>query len=62
MPLPDFITSLADNPYFGAGFGLVGLGTGLAILRKGAQYGSIVFRRRFLMSIEIPVEDKSYGW
>ena len=35
MGIQDIIASLADNPYFGAGFGLFGLGAGTAVLRKG---------------------------
>ena len=34
MGFPDLIQSLGDNPYFGAGFGLFGLGAGTALLRK----------------------------
>lgn len=36
--------ALSDNPYFGAGFGLFGLGAGAALLRKGVQVGAILFR------------------
>lgn len=40
----EYIHSLSDNPYFGAGFGLVGIGAGAAILRKGIQGSLILFR------------------
>ncbi|CAG7838112.1 unnamed protein product [Allacma fusca] len=58
----DFISSLSDNPYFGAGFGLFGVGFGAAILRKGAQMGMIYFRRQYMVTLEIPCRDKSYSW
>ncbi|KAL1449568.1 hypothetical protein WDU94_002060 [Cyamophila willieti] len=62
MPLSELIGSLSTNPYFGAGFGLFGLGAGAAMLRKGAQLGSILFRRHYMITLEIPCRDKSYHW
>ncbi len=62
MPLSDLLSSLGDNPYFSAGFGLVGVGTGLAILRKGSQFGFTFFRRHYMMTLEVPSKDKSYQW
>ena len=44
MTITDYIQTLSDNPYFGAGFGLFGLGAGAALLRKGMQIGMIMFR------------------
>jgi chaperone BCS1 len=35
MPVVDFFSSLTSNPYFGAGFGLFGVGAAAAAARKG---------------------------
>ncbi|KRT79728.1 hypothetical protein AMK59_8721 [Oryctes borbonicus] len=62
MPLLDFIGELSNNPYFGAGFGLFGLGAGAALLRKGFQTSLILFRRHYMITLEVPCRDKSYQW
>jgi len=62
MPLVDFVSSLRDNQFFGAGFGLVGVGAFLALARKGSQYALSAFQRYGLTTLEITSRDKSYQW
>ncbi|CAG9853623.1 unnamed protein product [Phyllotreta striolata] len=62
MPLSEYISALSDNPYFGAGFGLFGVGAGAALLRKGFQTSLILFRRHYMITLEVPCRDKSYQW
>ncbi|KAK9387781.1 BCS1 N terminal-domain-containing protein [Lipomyces mesembrius] len=53
---------LASNPYFTAGFGLMGLGVGLAAARQILVRGSNMLYRQLLVDLEIPSKDKSYAW
>jgi len=62
MGFTDLISGLSENPYFGAGFGLFGVGAGAAVLRKFSQFGMIYFRRHYMVTLEIPCRDKSYSW
>ena len=52
MSLFEFVNSLTNNPYFGAGFGLFGVGASAAVLRKGWQAGLILFRRHYMITLE----------
>ncbi|CAG0915737.1 unnamed protein product [Notodromas monacha] len=62
MGLSEYLGTLGDNPYFSAGFGLFGVGAGAAILRKVSQSALILFRRHYVMTLEVPCRDKSYDW
>ncbi|XP_050070019.1 mitochondrial chaperone BCS1 [Anopheles maculipalpis] len=62
MTITEYIAALSENPYFGAGFGLFGVGAGAAMLRKGMQGAMILFRRHYMITLEVPCRDKSYQW
>ncbi|TRY63981.1 hypothetical protein TCAL_00319 [Tigriopus californicus] len=62
MGLTEVVSGLSDNPYFGAGFGLFGLGAVTAMARKGSQVGMIMFRRHCMTTVEVTCKDKSYNW
>lgn len=62
MTFSEYVSSLSDNPYFGAGFGLAGIGASVAVFRKGLQVGLLYFRRHYLITLEVPCRDKSYQW
>ncbi|XP_047108759.1 mitochondrial chaperone BCS1 [Schistocerca piceifrons] len=62
MTLTELLSGLSDNPYFGAGFGLFGVGASAAVLRKVLQGGMILFRRHYMITLEVPCRDKSYQW
>ncbi|KAI8970409.1 BCS1 N terminal-domain-containing protein [Mycotypha africana] len=57
-----FFANVTSNPLFSAGFGLIGVGAGLSLLRKGTTVGSSILRRKLLVTLEIPSKDKSYMW
>ncbi|ANB14283.1 bifunctional AAA family ATPase chaperone/translocase BCS1 [Sugiyamaella lignohabitans] len=57
-----FSEFLESNPIFTAGFGLMGLGAGLAVARQGVmRLGNLIYRQ-MLVDLEIPSKDKSYTW
>ena len=62
MGVHEVLAGLSDNPYFSAGFGLMGLGTGLAVMKVAWRQGLVFARRQLLVSLEIPSRDRSYGW
>ncbi|OLY83400.1 Mitochondrial chaperone BCS1 [Smittium mucronatum] len=52
----------SNNPYFSAGFGLLGVGAALAVLRQGARHAAALTKKQLLVTLEIPSRDKSYQW
>ena len=62
MGLPELVGTLGDNPYFGAGFGLFGVGMAAAVGRKASQLGMILFRRHYMTTVEVTCKDKSFPW
>ncbi|XP_075741107.1 mitochondrial chaperone BCS1 isoform X7 [Rhipicephalus microplus] len=62
MTVIEYLSQLGTNPYFGAGFGLFGVGAAAAALRKGMQWGMVLFRRHYMITLEVPCRDKSYQW
>lgn len=54
--------SMANNPYFAAGGGLMILGSGLALARTGMIRLSRVLYKQMIVDLEIQSKDKSYSW
>ena len=47
----ELLKSLGENPYFGAGFGLFGVGIVAALGRKCANAGVIMFKRHYVTTL-----------
>ena len=62
MGVSELVSSLADNPYFGAGFGLFGLGALASVSKKASQLSLIFFKRHYMTTVEVTCQDKSYNW
>ena len=53
---------LTDNQYFGAGFGLFGVGLAATAVRKGSAIAMMLFRRHGMTTVEVTCRDKSFQW
>jgi len=62
MTLSEYISGLGDNPYFGAGAGLLAISLLSKAGLKGLQAATIAARRRFVLTMEVTSQDKSYQW
>ena len=47
----DLLTTLSENPYFSAGFGLFGVGALAAASRKLTTAGLVLFRRHCITTL-----------
>ena len=59
MGFQDYLTSLGDNPYFGAGAGLFGVGVLTQAARKGGVILTTVLRRKYVLTMEVPRSAKN---
>ena len=54
MGFQDYLASLGDNPYFGAGAGLFGVGVLTQAARKGSVILTTILRRKYVLTMEVP--------
>ena len=58
----DALQNLGENPYFGAGAGLFGIGLVAAVSKKAGHYAQLLARRNCLVSLEVNSKDHGYQW
>lgn len=51
-----------NNPVFAGGLGLGIMAAGLQILRSGGQFGIVLLKRQFLVTLEVTSKDRAYPW
>lgn len=57
-----YISQLTENPFFNAGFGLMGITVGLGLLKSSWKHAAVLARRQLFVTLEIPSKDKAYHW
>ena len=62
MPLVETLEAFANNQFFGAGVGLMGVAFAGQALRRSLAVGYTLLKRRAMTTLEIPVSDPSYNW
>lgn len=58
----DTAALLTGNPYFTAGFGLLGVGSALAVARQGILRAAGFLQRRLISTLEVTSRDSAYPW
>jgi chaperone BCS1 len=58
--MDDFL--LTGNPYFTAGFGLLGVGSALAVARQGVIRFAGFLQRKMVSTLEVTSRDPAYPW
>ncbi|XP_055347075.1 mitochondrial chaperone BCS1-like [Paramacrobiotus metropolitanus] len=62
VSIADYMNFLAQNPYFGATFGIMGVGAGLACLQQIWTICRSFYTSYMTSSLQIPSTDQSFNW